>query len=118
MMRALRYVLILFGLCCFAPALADGMRCGSKLVVEEDSVEKVRALCGEPTEVTRREILQQPSYLRNGRVYYLRGDAVLVPVELWTYNLGPNKLMRRLKFVDGRLQEIETLGYGYHQPDK
>ena len=34
-------------------------------------------------------------------------------MEIWTYNFGPNKLMRRLRFVDGELQDIETLGYGY-----
>ena len=118
MMRALRYVLMLFGLCCSGIALADGMRCGNKLVVEDDSIDKVRTLCGEPTEISRREILQRPSYVRNGRVYYIAGDMVQVPVEMWTYNLGPNKLMRRLKFVDGRLQEIETLGYGYNERER
>jgi hypothetical protein len=37
-----------------------------------------------------------------------------VPVENWIYNLGPNKLMRRLRFEGGIVAEIETLGYGYH----
>ena len=38
-----------------------------------------------------------------------------VPVENWIYNLGPNKLMRRLRFEGGVVAEIETLGYGYHE---
>ena len=38
---------------------------------------------------------------------------VEVPVEVWTYNFGPYKLMRRVRFVDGLVEEIETLGYGY-----
>ena len=28
-----------------------------------------------------------------------------VPVDLWTYDFGPNKLMQRLRFVAGRLEE-------------
>jgi Protein of unknown function (DUF2845) len=31
------------------------------------------------------------------------------------YNLGPSKLMRRLRFEDGKLVDIETLGYGYYE---
>jgi len=118
MMRVLRYVLMLFGLCWMGTALADGMRCGSKLIDEGDSIEKVRTVCGEPSEISRREILRQPSYVRGGRRYHIDGDAMVVPVDLWTYNFGPNKFMRRLKFVDGYLEEIETLGYGYHKKDK
>ncbi len=37
-----------------------------------------------------------------------------MPVEIWTYNFGPYKLMREIRFVDGRVEDIETLGYGYH----
>ena len=45
---------------------------------------------------------------------YTYGDAMVeVPVEIWTYNFGPYKLMRRVRFVDGLVEEIETLGYGY-----
>jgi len=39
---------------------------------------------------------------------------VEVPIEIWTYNFGPYKLMRQVRFVDGVVDEIETLGYGYH----
>lgn len=58
--------------------------------------------------------MRRPSYFLNGRYYYF-GDAVVeVPVEVWTYNFGPYKLMRRVRFVDGLVEEIETLGYGYN----
>ena len=44
------------------------------------------------------------------------GDGyVEVPVEIWTYNFGPYKLLRRVRFVDGKVDEIETLGYGYRE---
>ena len=44
---------------------------------------------------------------------FLPGGEIEVPVETWIYNLGPNKLMRRIRFEDGIVVEIETLGYGY-----
>ena len=40
-----------------------------------------------------------------------------VPVELWTYNFGPYKLMRRIRFVDGLVDEIETLSHGYEDSE-
>ena len=36
-----------------------------------------------------------------------------MPVEVWTYNLGPHKLLRKLRFVGDELVEIRTDGYGY-----
>ena len=97
-----------------APARADGFRCGTKLVVAGSTRGEVIARCGEPTEVERRAILRRPVLWRYGRPYYVADDRVEVPVETWTYNLGPNKLMRRLRLEDGVVVEIDTLGYGYH----
>jgi len=97
-----------------APARADGFRCGTKLVVEGSTRGEVVARCGEPTDVERRTLLRRPVLWRYGRPFYLSEDLVEVPVETWTYNLGPNKLMRRLRLEDGVVVEIDTLGYGYH----
>ena len=36
-----------------------------------------------------------------------------LPVEIWTYNQGSRKLLRKLRFVGDELEEIETAGYGY-----
>ncbi len=36
-----------------------------------------------------------------------------VPVEIWTYNFGPNKLLRTFRFVGDELDDIQTNGYGY-----
>jgi hypothetical protein len=42
------------------------------------------------------------------------GDGFIeIPVDVWVYNLGPSKLMRRIRFEDGRVVAIDTLGYGY-----
>lgn len=38
---------------------------------------------------------------------------VTVEVEVWTFNFGPNRLMRRVTFRDGRVVATETLDHGY-----
>ncbi len=95
---------------------ADSFRCGTRLVTDGDSMDKVEALCGRPTDIQRREVLQRPIRWYRGRPYYVSYEPVAIPVEVWTYNLGPRKLMRRLKFEDGLLVDVETLGHGYHPP--
>lgn len=97
----------------FASSPAYAFRCGNKLVLEGDTRTEVRQKCGEPVEITRKTILRTPVYWWNGTPIQISTDLVEVPVEIWLYNLGPNQLMRRLRFEDGQLMEIETLGYGY-----
>jgi hypothetical protein len=98
-------------------AFADGFRCGSRIVVEGSTGGEVRALCGEPASIERRTILRGPVIWRHGRPIYVAGAEIEVPVETWTYNFGPNKLMRRVRLEDGLVTQIETLGYGYNEQD-
>jgi hypothetical protein len=107
---------LLAGLLLAGPAAADSFRCGTRLITDGDPAGKVRSLCGPPSAVSRSEILRRPVLWRHGRPYYLSTEMVPVAVELWTYNLGPNKLMRRLRLEDGLVVEVETLGRGYHDP--
>jgi hypothetical protein len=101
------------------PAHADGMRCGSRLIRDGDARAEVRAFCGEPADVQTRSILRRPVYnIVGGRAVYFGDSYVEIPVETWTYNFGPNKLMRRVRFVDGVVEEVETLGYGYNDPQR
>jgi hypothetical protein len=93
------------------PAAADSMRCGSRLIIEEDSIEKVLYYCGEPASKSQTWILRQPRYYIGSNEYAFPGEEQ-VPVDLWTYDFGPNKLLMRLRFVAGKLERIETLGYG------
>jgi len=74
----------------------------------------VRQFCGEPTDVQTRSILRRPTFNFGGRTLSYGDGYVEVPIEIWTYNFGPYKLMRQVRFVDGFVEEIETLGYGYH----
>jgi hypothetical protein len=99
-------------------ASADAMRCGSRLVTFGDTRSAVRSICGEPSDVQTRQILRRPTYDLHGRVIYFGDGYVEIPVEIWIYNFGPYKLMRQVRFVDGRVDEIETMGYGYREKEQ
>jgi hypothetical protein len=104
---------VILALLASSPAFA--FRCGNKLVSKGDSRSQVAAKCGEPTEVSKqRSVYRRPVIWSHGRPYYIGEDFIEIPVESWVYNLGPNKLMRRVLFEDGFVAEIETLGYGYN----
>jgi len=111
-----RAILVL-GACLFAAAPSfAALRCGTRLVSEGDTRSEVAVKCGEPTEiVTEKSVFRRPVIWTNGRPYFIGEDSVEVQVEAWIYNLGPNKLMRRLRFEGGVLTDIETLGYGYNK---
>jgi hypothetical protein len=113
MKRAL--VVMVLGLLGSSAALADGFRCGTKLVTEGASRTEVAQKCGEPTDVrTARSLFRRPVIWGYGRPMYVGEDAIEIQVEIWTYNLGPNKLMRQIRFEDGVVVDIDTLGYGYN----
>jgi hypothetical protein len=105
---------LVLGLLASSPAFA-ALRCGNKIVTEGDTSAEVAAKCGEPTDVIQmRSIYRRPVIWIYGRPQYIGEDFIEVPVEAWVYNFGPNKLMRRLRFENGLVTEIETLGYGYN----
>src|SRR5581483_4065787 len=88
--------LLALGLTFAAASPAYAFRCGSYVIDEGATRSEVAAKCGDPTEISRKSaILRRPS--------------------VWIYNLGPDKLIRRLRFEDGVLVDIDTLGYGYYE---
>jgi len=97
---------------------SDTMRCGSRLISTGDGKDKVRTLCGEPTSVSFVGMIGRrgyPGYTTDGQYdYSYFGPAwVELPVEVWTYNFGSSKLLRKLRFVGDELVEIRTDGHGY-----
>ena len=92
-------------------ASADTLRCGSRLISEGDTIEKVRQYCGEPVATKRTWITRQPRFEYGGQEIPFEGTED-VPVDLWTYDFGANKLMRRIRFVAGKVDSIETLEHG------
>jgi len=116
--RAVHAAALLLLACALPPTSAiaeDTMRCGTRIVSVGDGKDKVRSLCGEPTSVSfvgsigRRAY---PNYDPYDYPYF--GPAwVELPVEIWTYNFGPTKLLRKMRFVGDELVEIRTDGHGY-----
>jgi len=94
-----------------ASARAEALRCGSKLITDGDTQEKVLQYCGEPVEKKRTWITRQPRFEYGGREIPFEGSED-VPVDLWTYDFGSSKLMRRIRFVAGKVDSIETLEHG------
>jgi len=108
--------LLAFGLTLAAASPAYAFRCGSHLITEGDTRSKVAAYCGDPTEIDRRSaILRRPLVWIGGRPVAVGENLIEIPVEVWIYNLGPSKLMRKLRFEDGVLVDIDTMGYGYYE---
>jgi len=106
-------VLLLAGLAAAAAApAADSFACGSRIVTTGMLDSEVRAACGEPAEIGRDTILRRPTIWRQGRPIVVGDRPEPVPVERWRYDFGPNRLMLRLRFDDGVLVEVATLGYG------
>ena len=107
--------IIALGLLASSATFAESFRCGTSIILEGDTRDKVATKCGEPTDVLAgRSVFRRPVVWYYGRPRYIGEDFIEVSVESWVYNLGPNKLMRRITFEDGVVVEIETLGYGYH----
>lgn len=104
------------------PALA--LRCGSKIVRHGDPQAKILDMCGEPASIQTRNIYRSgipATYIRSTE-RHLRDDdelivhtrsVVEVVVEEWTYNFGPRKLMRVIRFENGFVTSVKRLGYGY-----
>jgi hypothetical protein len=88
---------------------------------------KVAALCGEPTSSSEHEeervVQLDPNELALQQicvqqVVLLHGDLSLcsrtrrISVEEWTYDLGPQNFVRKLRFEDGVLVRVDTGWYG------
>jgi hypothetical protein len=113
---SVRFVITLLALELPAIVCADDtMRCGSRLVSTGDGKDKVRTLCGEPTDVAFVGTIGRRGYYTEGPYdYSFFGPAwVELPVEIWTYNFGSSKLLRKLRFVGDELVDIRTDGHGY-----
>jgi hypothetical protein len=97
-------------------ALADSLQCGDKVITNGITQAEVASRCGPPAQVEH-----QPIYSESGTALRPLGvvpptilrSAAEIHVDVWTYNFGPNRLMQRLRFEDGIVVRIESLGYGF-----
>jgi len=111
----------------FCMESAFALRCGTRLVSEGDHQLKVGRYCGEPAAVKIRTIYrsgipvsrnrhdrQQFSHANSSEELLIHSRSVEeVQVEEWTYNFGPRRLMRVIRFENGLVTSISELGYGY-----
>jgi hypothetical protein len=95
-----------------ATAAADGMRCGNALITRGDNVLRVQHECGEPT-YTSQYVTYGTQVVFNPLLRLYTDLTVPVTVDEWTYNFGPTRFMRKLRFENGELITIESLQYGY-----
>lgn len=102
-------------------ALADGMRCDSRLVSHGDSSHEVRSKCGAPqatehrteTEVVRRRVVVPcRTPVGGGACVEEQEHVVTHDIDTWTYDFGPSRLVHYATFVDGKLRDVQTGGYG------
>jgi hypothetical protein len=101
-------------LCCVPGlAMSQSLRCSNKVISEGSSLLEVASFCGDPAQVQRKSIFNNVSAAVPGQSALVAGSAIEIQVELWTYNFGPNKLMQRIRFEDGVVVRIESLGYGF-----
>ena len=110
-----RPLLVLFLMALAGSADADTLRCGNRLVTEGDTRSEVASKCGDPTEADHSSILAPAVTWIHGQPVQVGNGLIEIPVDLWLYNFGPNRFMSRIRFEDGRVVAIETLGYGYQQ---
>lgn len=101
---------LLFGLLLWLSAPpAWALRCGSQLVTLGDYKLQVLSKCGEPMFVDSRIEFRVVRLYGSGLEFE---RYVPVTIEEWTYNFGPNRFVRLLRFENGRLVSVESLGYG------
>jgi hypothetical protein len=105
----------------FFVGTAYGLRCGTRLICLGDPKSKILHECGEPDDIAIR--YEEYSVGYNHRPYLYDWEykghvetafsKEVITIEEWMYNFGSSRFIRFLVFVNGRLREIRTGGYGY-----
>jgi len=92
----------------------ETMRCPTGRIVRiGDRLLELAQICGEPDRTDRRSLWREIGS-RIGRADRQDHESVVVEVRIeeWLYDLGRDRLVRRLVFENGRLTRIDTLGRG------
>jgi hypothetical protein len=89
---------------------AHAFRCGPRIITTGDHADEILRYCGEPVSVQRR-YSERGFVDEYGRRF--RGFIEEVVIEEWTFNFGPQHLMRVVRLENGYVADVKTLGYGY-----
>ena len=84
------------------PAL--GLRCAGKIIDSGNTKAEVRKFCGEPT-CTRRP---GTVFVRKAGIYW-----PMAADEEWVYNFGTGKLVKFIRFYQGKVVFIDSGGFGW-----
>lgn len=121
-MRTLAMVVALFSLFASAPAGADdGFRCSNgRLVSVGDGMKQVRDRCGDPdyvtTRIERRKVKHRYTrWVGNVQESVVEEQEIEVPIDEWTYDLGPAMFIRYVTFEGGHVVNVTTGEYGHKQ---
>ena len=85
---------------------APGPACGDRVISVGDTKPDILNKCGEPFYKSSHQEEQKERFDDSG------SRNVIVTVEEWTYNFGPQRFMRVITFRNGTVVDIRTGGYG------
>ncbi len=87
--------------------------CDPQVLSEGKLTLEILSRCGEPT--LKDEWEEEVAAVRqlDGQLVY--ADTAWRTVAIWTYDFGPNVLVRYVRVEDGRVTRVETGSYGYGQ---
>ncbi len=88
---------------CLAAGPTAAMECEGHLVEVGDSEDQILQICGEPT---RREVRNRGLSQDYGGLEWQSPET-----EEWTYDPGPGRFVRHLRFENGTLEQIRAGGY-------
>jgi hypothetical protein len=98
---------------CLLPLTASAaMRCGRDLVEIGDYKGDVLDRCGEPESIETRSKIVGSTFHHPRRTLDIQ-QFEEVQIEEWIYNFGPSRLQQYLRFENGQLKEIKTIGRGH-----
>ncbi len=97
---------VIISLAALNNCFAAGFYCGKYIVAIGDTTYDVSMKCQKPI---GSDVIQEVTHAEWKKIYIKR--------ETWLYNWGPNRFMKKLIFVNDKLQEIKDLGYGYLEKD-
>jgi hypothetical protein len=113
------FMLLCLALAGTVPAQADeGFRCATgRLVSLGDRMNEVQNRCGDPdavsTRVEKRRVKYQVSRWIHGVLETVVEEReVEVPIDEWTYDMGPRAFVRYVLFENGAVTNVKTGGYG------
>lgn len=100
-------------------ARADsGFRCKTgRLVSVGDRMPDVHNRCGEPdlisSRIEKRKVKHKYTrWVGNVQESVIEEEEVEVPLDEWTYDLGPNAFVRYVLFENGQVIDVASGGYG------